>query len=64
MKFVVEIDCDNAAFEAEEGDDVGRATEVARILEVAADKVRNMYESVTLYDINGNNVGLAAFTDK
>lgn len=56
MKFKLEIDCDNAAFE-----DPG--TEVARILHDLADRVGQHMpvrgDSFVLYDINGNKVGEA-----
>ncbi len=48
----IEMNTDNAAFEAE-----CRAEEVARILEKLAKKIRNGSEGETLRDINGNTVG-------
>ncbi len=61
MAFKLTIDTDNAAFEGE------REQEVARILRHVADQLllgepfAPNYE--TLRDINGNNVGGAAFKD-
>lgn len=62
MKFLVQIDCDNAAFD-------DRNAEVARILHELANKVkcgdvdnhigRTQYR--TLHDINGNSVGGATY---
>jgi hypothetical protein len=64
MKFIVKIDCDNAAFEEYPGE------EVARIL---ADVVANVLRSdpgdrteerpFRLFDINGNVVGTAHFEE-
>ena len=58
MKFILEIDTDNDAFSDESG---GLDLEVARLLKVAADKVRNGYAHGTLFDINGNKVGSFKF---
>ena len=61
MAFKLTIDTDNAAFEE------GREEEVARILRHVADQLllgepmAPNYE--TLRDINGNDVGRAAFKD-
>jgi hypothetical protein len=61
MKFIVEIDCDNAAFE---GDPMW---EVARILKEQATKLERWLGDAepvlkdTLKDINGNKVGTASF---
>lgn len=66
MKFVLEINCDNAAF----GETVVEAeNEVGRMLMQIAEKVRNgeMTNNIgrtqyrTLFDCNGNNVGAASF---
>lgn len=56
MKFTIEIECSNAAFEDYP------VVEIARILEEQVKKLRreNMYPhswSDSLYDINGNKVG-------
>ncbi len=52
MKFKLEItETDNAAF------DDGPATEIARILEVAAKRVRDGWTEGALLDANGNRVG-------
>lgn len=57
MKFTLEIECDNAAFE----DDA--TVEIARILRQLAESVPNLagtYGFIPLRDINGNRVGRAA----
>jgi len=51
MKFVMEIECDNAAFEEAPGH------ELARIIETAAVRVREGVHWGKLRDINGNQVG-------
>jgi hypothetical protein len=57
MKFKVEIDCGNAAFDGDPG------TEVSRILEDLARRVGDhmpvINDKFVLYDINGNKVGFA-----
>lgn len=57
MKFLLHIECDNAAFE----DDP--LTEVARILRTEADKMARFWDGNewddTLLDLNGNKVGRA-----
>jgi hypothetical protein len=59
MKFKLEIECDNAAFE----DDP--SYEVARILkEAATEKVEQGTLTGKLYDINGNLVGSFTYEDK
>jgi hypothetical protein len=59
MKFKIEIDCGNAAFE----DDA--TGEVARILRSLADRLeRGMAASFPLHDFNGNKVGTAGFTEE
>lgn len=58
MKFTLEIDCDNAAFQENDGD---QYVEVARILREAADRIENGRDSIALIDLNGNRVGDAAF---
>lgn len=64
MRFVLEIECDNAAFA---GDDdelaVVQAQEVSRILRRAAEQVEEGAEYVRLKDINGNRVGTARFIE-
>ena len=55
MYFELSISCDNAAFE----DDPN--TEVARILEDAARRLRAGRDSLKLMDINGNHVGDAKY---
>lgn len=62
MKFLLEIDCDNAAFE------FGGQGEVARILKEASLSLQNrgcledmarFGSTIVLRDYNGNNVGNA-----
>jgi hypothetical protein len=62
MKFRLEIQCVNAAF----GDsDEGRAEEVGRILESTVRALRGgVVQYKILFDVNGNAVGTASFTDK
>ena len=52
MKFFVEIETENAAFE-----DNGLSNEIARILRQAANNVDAGKLSNALYDENGNRVG-------
>jgi len=66
--FRVEMDCGNAAFDSESGDEalgvLMRDAEVSRILRVVADRVsRGEYEG-TLRDINGNQVGFFRFKEE
>jgi hypothetical protein len=51
MKFALQLECDNAAFEE------CLRVEVARILRNAADRIEQLPVSGKLYDINGNSVG-------
>ena len=51
MKFVIEIECGNEAFAEAPGE------ELARIIEVAAIRVREGTHWGKLRDINGNQVG-------
>lgn len=51
MKFILEIDCDNAAFEPD------AKREIARILRRAASKIDDNDSYQHLRDINGNKVG-------
>lgn len=53
--FIVDIDCDNAAFEDEPGH------ELARILREVADKVEEGTLVGKLRDINGGTVGAFQF---
>lgn len=62
MKFQLDINCDNAAFED------GDTAEVARILQEAANSMRNRgnledmarsNSGIILRDSNGNTVGIA-----
>lgn len=61
MKLELEIKMDNAAFNFDDGSGPANGQEVARILGVLADKVRDIDdmtdESGTLRDINDNVVG-------
>ena len=64
MKFIVEIDCDNAAFMNDDSAPVN-GQELARILRDIADKAENgqNVDGITLRDINGNSVGMSQFSD-
>ena len=61
MKLTIEIEMDNAAFED------GNGTEAARILTRLAEKLADRgsveYDDWTLFDVNGNVVGLAKVDD-
>jgi len=60
MKYVIEIDCDNDAFEDHP------AWEVKRILKVLVEKMHGEYDPpdfLTLYDMNGNAVGTAVYSE-
>ena len=68
MKFTVQIEMENAAFEADEPAGGGRCPELARILAGVASRVAEGWGSygwgstpVRLRDINGNVVGTAEF---
>lgn len=59
MRFVLDIECDNAAFE-----DENAITEVARILKQTAFDVDLNYSTFPrISDANGNPVGWAGFID-
>jgi hypothetical protein len=58
MKFTVEINCDNAAFE-----DEGHLNEIGRILKRLAETVVDYKHGGILRDINCNVVGYFAFTE-
>lgn len=58
MKFTIEIDCDNAAFE-----DGNLHQEVARILSQVQKQLLDDRDCIALYDINGNRVGVARFEE-
>ena len=51
MKFTMEVNMDNAAFED------SPENELARILSVAAEQVKASYMGRACQDINGNTVG-------
>lgn len=57
MRFRMEFDCDNAAFEGEE-----RADETSRILRTIMGKVGAGQTEGPCIDTNGNKVGSWAFT--
>jgi hypothetical protein len=60
MKFVLQIDCDNAAFE-----EYGKHNEVARIIEkIATSLVAFHADHGTPRDLNGNTVGDWKFEDE
>lgn len=64
MRFMLEIDCDNAAFGSTDltADGISeRNAEVARILREAADRIEGGALAVKLRDVNGNTVGQAGF---
>lgn len=62
MKFVIEINCGNAAFG--DGDEDSRGEEVARIVSHIALQVADGYVDIPqLFDTNGNNVGFARFVE-
>lgn len=59
LKFNVEIDTDNAAF-----DDAGIASEIARILRELATRLEQGHlDEILLRDFNGNTVGKAHFSE-
>lgn len=57
MDITITINCDNDAF----GNGPDKGTEIARILEKLADKLKyqdpSEYAGIKLLDINGNSVG-------
>ena len=60
MKYVIEIDCENAAFEEEP------AREIVRILRHVADQLAWEYvphDVIQLRDLNGNRVGRAVYSE-
>jgi hypothetical protein len=57
MKFKLEFNCDNAAFEDLE-------VEIARLLQVAAQKVEEGNKQGILLDSNGNLVGKFSITGR
>ena len=61
-QFRLRINTDNAAFSDEDG---GVAAEIRRILRVVAANIdeRDRGHTVTLFDINGNNVGSATLDE-
>lgn len=65
MKFILEINCDNAAFEGTyQGD--GPSVELARILAGIAEsegRAIRLNDEGKLRDINGNTVGFWKFVD-
>ena len=67
MAFKLTIDTDNAAFDEDGGHPAPREQEVARILRAIADDLATGTDDFAMYrtlrDINGNDVGRAAFKD-
>lgn len=70
MTFTLVINTDNAAFHDEDGNDIDsrlqQNIETARILREVAERLEDFqsFETFqTLRDINGNDVGRAAFKD-
>jgi len=65
MKFTLEIECGNAAFEPSETGVSG--DEIARILTVAAQELtwkrKGMGDERSLRDVNGNTVGKWAISE-
>jgi len=60
LKFIVKFNCTNAAF----GDDeCTREEEVARILQVVANRAASGSTDFAVKDINGNKVGSAYYCD-
>jgi hypothetical protein len=58
MKFTLEIDCDNSAFEP-----IPEA-EVASLLRKLADQIEHEPPPWPIFDINGNRVGTARFIEE
>lgn len=57
-KFMLDMDCDNAAFGGADGaDEFARNSEVARILRAIAEKLDQDLINGPCYDANGNTVG-------
>ena len=64
MRFLLTIDCDNAAFKTDE-DPANARYEVARILTDLVHTVQGeFFDRVAVKDINGNTVGQAEFVDE
>lgn len=57
MKFKLEIQCDNAAFED------APELETARLLREAAHRIQRGEKRVRLRDVNGNHVGEGGFEE-
>lgn len=57
MKFKLEFNCDNAAFDDLEA-------EIARLLQVAAEKVQDGNKQGILLDLNGHLVGKFSITGR
>lgn len=67
MKFRLELDCDNSAFCVHDENKNLRSEpqwEIARILEEAAEKVRDGNREGILLDVNGNLVGKYKITGR
>jgi hypothetical protein len=69
MKFTLTINCDNAAFKADEQDDdqdhdIPTKVEIVRILRGLADEIEMLVPLPRkLRDLNGNKVGEARFEE-
>lgn len=62
MRFILSIDCDNAAFDGDPGDEI---TRILRDLTRRIDDkmgMLNIDDTFALRDINGNIVGVATLT--
>ena len=68
MKFLLEINCDNAAFLNDDYGTPANGQELARILRDLADTVENLDDVSDfggfLYDVNGNRVGKATVSGR
>lgn len=67
VTFKLEINCDNAAFQSEAGDDWATGHEIMRILDRLAreicDSCPSAGDEFALVDINGNRVGTATLEE-
>jgi hypothetical protein len=60
MKFILKIDCNNAAFHGDDDEEaIVQETnhEVARILQVVTKQLLNAQDEGKIFDVNGNAVG-------
>lgn len=58
MNFILNLECNNAAF-----DDEMLTHEVSGILINTAKMIEKGYKDITLFDSNGNRVGVAKFQE-